>query len=452
MLVSGPIIAQGCYQNNLAAGKKEYIAGNYEKALVFFTNSCKCGYSGNCIEGKLWITKCDSAIKVAIAKKCYDEWFLKGKAEFNSKKYDAAESAFTETKKCGNDSKKEEVDAWLAKSCYYKNLKAGEGAFDLQNYYAAKNYFNNAKSCGFTYNSNEIETWLKKCCFSENMASGMNAYDKSEYKTSMSFFRNAKNCGYYEGIEEAETWINKSYRATYISPEYEKKSLTSIDIIKIEMTENDIVVYLTTAKCSNACIQKDTYIKPTGSDEKLTLKKAEDINMCEGDNFSQVVMFKLFFPKPEPGTNKIDLIEPAGNHPYRFYGISLDKNQEIQKVLCVPKFDKADYQNLQINKVEITSKYTIVHFYYCSETACANQNYYILNQNTSQKYSLIKTENIPVCKGENHENVNGYFALFFKRINLSKNTKIDIIENLSDKNAFNFYGVTFGYEFSVEDQ
>lgn len=52
-----PIFAQ-CYQNNLSAGKKEYNAGNYSKALEYFNNSCKCSDAGSGSDSKEWMQKC----------------------------------------------------------------------------------------------------------------------------------------------------------------------------------------------------------------------------------------------------------------------------------------------------------------------------------------------------------------------------------------------------------
>jgi len=63
MIVAPSMIsAQKCYKNNLDAGKKEYYAGNYEKALSYFSRGCECSECSSgevdCTEGKKWIDKC----------------------------------------------------------------------------------------------------------------------------------------------------------------------------------------------------------------------------------------------------------------------------------------------------------------------------------------------------------------------------------------------------------
>lgn len=112
-----------------------------------------------------------------------------------------------------------------------------------------------------------------------------------------------------------------------------------------------------------------------------------------------------------------------------------------------PKYAARSLKDVDITKIEITDKYTIVHFYFDSKTSfqmggwiALAKNMYIKNAKTHKKYYLIKASNIPILP-ERLE-FNGPYKRRFKAYfpSIDPATKeMHIIEEAT--NGFNFYKI-----------
>jgi hypothetical protein len=78
-------------------------------------------------------------------------------------------------------------------------------------------------------------------------------------------------------------------------------------------------------------ISRHTFIRPCGSDKKLTMVKAVNIPIAPTKHFfkksNEILCYTLYFPALPKGTSSIDIIEaegPGGNW-FNFYGVSVEK-------------------------------------------------------------------------------------------------------------------------------
>jgi hypothetical protein len=114
-----------------------------------------------------------------------------------------------------------------------------------------------------------------------------------------------------------------------------------------------------------------------------------------------------------------------------------------------PSVKRSDIPNCNIRNILTTFEKTIVEFDFVapysstkSVEICANDNFFIRDNETGKKFFLTKANHIPICPQKHHFSRQGeslQFSLEFQRIP-EKCTEIDIIENLSGK-GLNFYGV-----------
>ncbi len=125
-------------------------------------------------------------------------------------------------------------------------------------------------------------------------------------------------------------------------------------------------------------------------------------------------------------------------------------NSIIAQTFYKPNFEDKSLLNTYIQKIELTEKYTIVEIKCVNRSVygslvCINEKSYIKEQQNSKKYGFIKAEHIPKCPFEYELNNYGEsltFKLYFEPLKLSNTiNKIDIIEDNSIENGFNFWGV-----------
>ena len=117
----------------------------------------------------------------------------------------------------------------------------------------------------------------------------------------------------------------------------------------------------------------------------------------------------------------------------------------LAQITIYPEVTRRTDESVRILKIEITDLFTIVDLLYIPQEEdawiCADKNYYIQPENSSERKYLIMAKEIPLCpdrkivygRGEDYE-----FQLYFPSIDTSIR-KIDIIEK--PVSGFNFFGV-----------
>ncbi len=117
----------------------------------------------------------------------------------------------------------------------------------------------------------------------------------------------------------------------------------------------------------------------------------------------------------------------------------------LAQITIYPDVVRRTDESVRILKIEITDLFTIVDLLYIPQEEdvwiCADKNYYIQPENSSERKFLIMAKEIPLCpdrkkvygRGEDYE-----FQLYFPSIDTSIQ-KIDIVEK--PVSGFNFFGV-----------
>jgi len=129
----------------------------------------------------------------------------------------------------------------------------------------------------------------------------------------------------------------------YTRPNYGIKSHETLEINRIEVTEQNTVIYLSIENKITGgyfCTDKRTYlIYPDGTRMRMT--RAAGIPYCpELHKFYSVgekLHFELIFPPLSPGTKWIDMVEQCGGNCYWVYGIILDNelNRRLDEVFRI---------------------------------------------------------------------------------------------------------------------
>jgi thiol-disulfide isomerase/thioredoxin len=111
------------------------------------------------------------------------------------------------------------------------------------------------------------------------------------------------------------------------TPVFDAWSTSTLEIEKIEMNDSATVFYIRAFYYPNQWIRisKDAYIRPSGTDENLTVVKSEDIELDKEFSMpeSGEVTFKLYFPPLKPEITKIDFIECESEGCFNIWGIHL---------------------------------------------------------------------------------------------------------------------------------
>ncbi len=107
---------------------------------------------------------------------------------------------------------------------------------------------------------------------------------------------------------------------------------TKLKIMRIEMEEDYTRIDFVYNNGKFAWVQIDpaSFIRPVGSDLRLTLVKASGIpcmpNKKFFDNPNETLYYTLFFPALPKGTESIDIIEREAPGTYfNFYGVSMER-------------------------------------------------------------------------------------------------------------------------------
>ena len=123
-------------------------------------------------------------------------------------------------------------------------------------------------------------------------------------------------------------------------PIFEVWNSSILEIDKIEMSDSATVFHIDAYYQPNKwiSINRKTYIRKSGSDEKLLITYSEGINLDEETIMpeSGTMSFKLYFPPLKPGITKIDFIESDCPDCFKIWGIHLLPNAKI-KFDPVPK-------------------------------------------------------------------------------------------------------------------
>ncbi len=117
-------------------------------------------------------------------------------------------------------------------------------------------------------------------------------------------------------------------------PIFEVTNTTTLEIDKIVMTDSSTVIYFDAYFRPHWWIKivSDTYIRESGSDERMFITHAEGIDL-DTEFFmpeSGETSFKLFFPPLPPGVTKIDFIESDCADCFKIWGINLLPGTKIK--------------------------------------------------------------------------------------------------------------------------
>ena len=123
------------------------------------------------------------------------------------------------------------------------------------------------------------------------------------------------------------------------------------------------------------------------------------------------------------------------------------------------KIKKVNYPEVQIVQIDFREYSTLVHMRYVNNSAVGNiiyidENFYIKDNQTSQKYKLLNSFNLPLGNNnkyaileEMNQTIN--FTLEFEKLPDSAEN-LDLIEN-NNGHGFNFYGVEINKQFKEND-
>lgn len=119
-------------------------------------------------------------------------------------------------------------------------------------------------------------------------------------------------------------------------PVFDVWSSTTLEATKIEMNDSATIIHFDAFYQPKwwILIAEDSYIRESGTDNKLLLTHAEGIPV--GEQFfmpeSGEASFKLFFPPLPPGVTKIDFIESDCETCFKIWGISLLPDEQVVAV------------------------------------------------------------------------------------------------------------------------
>ncbi|MDR0507900.1 MAG: hypothetical protein LBH32_13940 [Dysgonamonadaceae bacterium] len=125
------------------------------------------------------------------------------------------------------------------------------------------------------------------------------------------------------------------------TPVFDGWSTTTLEIEKIEMNDSATIFHIKAFYYPNQWIRiyEGAFIRPSGTDEKLTVVKSEGIEL--GKEFympeSGETSFKLYFPPLKPEITKIDFIECEDAGCFNIWGIYLTSKAKVNVVSMTQK-------------------------------------------------------------------------------------------------------------------
>lgn len=124
----------------------------------------------------------------------------------------------------------------------------------------------------------------------------------------------------------------RAHSQTIEHPNFALKSHETLDILKVEMTSEKTILYLSIEnriEGGTFCADREIYLLNVDG-KKFELKKSLGIPTCpESYKFKSIgekLPFTLEFPPLKQGTKWIDLIEECSSNCFSIYGITLDIN------------------------------------------------------------------------------------------------------------------------------
>jgi len=137
--------------------------------------------------------------------------------------------------------------------------------------------------------------------------------------------------------------ISNAFSQAIINPNFGLKSHETLEILKIEITGENTVIYLTVENRidkGSFCADRNIFILyPDGT--KLKMFKAEGIPQCPDlykfKSVGEKLGFTLTFPPLKQGSTWIDLIEDCKENCFSFYGIILESeiNGKIDEAVAL---------------------------------------------------------------------------------------------------------------------
>ncbi len=128
------------------------------------------------------------------------------------------------------------------------------------------------------------------------------------------------------------TLIPAGFSQTINNPNYALKSPETLEILKIELTPEKTLFYLSVENRiteGNFCADRNIYLLDEEG-KKYELKSSAGIPVCpESYRFKSIgekLQFTLEFPRLRAGTRWIDLIEDCNSNCFWFYGVTLDND------------------------------------------------------------------------------------------------------------------------------
>jgi hypothetical protein len=126
------------------------------------------------------------------------------------------------------------------------------------------------------------------------------------------------------------TSFSSTFGQIVIHPNFALKSHETLDILKVEITSENTILYLSIENRIDGgtfCADKNIYLlDPEG--KRLDLKKSAGIPTCpETFKFKAIgekLQFMLEFPPLKTGTKWIDVVEDCSDNCFLIYGITLD--------------------------------------------------------------------------------------------------------------------------------
>lgn len=94
-------------------------------------------------------------------------------------------------------------------------------------------------------------------------------------------------------------------------------------ISSVAVTPDYTVVNVAYTGTGNCCINTKTYIQDPKTQTKYNLLWATGIPFCETSYTKPTKEYTLYFQRIDNGANEIDIVEPEGENPFSFYGISM---------------------------------------------------------------------------------------------------------------------------------
>ena len=154
--------------------------------------------------------------------------------------------------------------------------------------------------------------------------------------------------------------IMNLFSQTYYHPDVGLKSHSTLDILKIENTEEKSVIYFSVINRitgGNFCADKNIFIiYPDGTKSKLI--SSNGIPVCpESYNFKSIgekLQFSLVFPSLKEGVKWIDIEEECSDNCISLYGITLDNELNTKISEAVSLADKGKtFKAISVYKVII---------------------------------------------------------------------------------------------------